>query len=396
MKYARLPLLTLLGLAVVATGCGAPAGEEAASENASADCIEDHDPDTDYFPDKLSVDHAENLSIEYANDHQIVTVDEPSPDTEAESYVLLRCGAPEPELDGALADAPVIEVPVRSVFSASTTHLSLFTYLEQADVVSGVADGSVVNDEEIREGVDSGDIVDYAGGGALDQELAIAEAPDLLMTGGTEEAEYQTLRDADIPIVANAEWLENSPLGRAEWVKLAAALTGTEEEATELFDEIADDYDAVADQVSDADPVDVVPGQMFDGAWNVVGGGSYVGRLLADAGGTHPWDDTEETGSIEMDLEEVLAEVQDAEVWISSEHWETYDDMTADDERYTEFTAFEEDAVWTNNNNVGPGGNLYWDEGVLRPDLVLADLATILHPELMDDHEMVYYRSLDD
>lgn len=396
MTRVRYPLIAVLSLAVVATACGAPTGDDEPADDAAADCVDDYDPDTDYFPDKLSIDHAENLSIEYANDHQVVTVHEPAPQADAEQYVLLRCGAPDPELGGELADAPVIEVPVRSVFSASTTHLALFSHLDRAGVVTGVADGGVVNDDDIRAGLESGDVVEYGDGGSLDQEVVLAEDPDVLLTGGTEEPDYQTLRDADIPTVANAEWLEDSPLGRAEWVKLVAALTGSEDAATTLFDDIAADYEAVADQVADAEPVDVVPGQMYDGVWNVVGGGSYVGQLLTDAGGTHPWADSEDTGSIEMDLEEVLTGVQDAEVWIASEHWDTYDDMTNDDERYAEFAAFDNGAVWTNNNSVGRGGNRYWDEGVLRPDLVLADLASILHPDLVDDHEMVYYRTLDD
>jgi iron complex transport system substrate-binding protein len=398
--FVRRTLPGFVGLAVAACACGAP--DEAAEQDAaagqcdeSAEGAEDHDPEAEAFPHRLSIDHAENFDITYEGDHQVLTVSEPSPGAEPEEYVLLRCGAPAPDLEGGLADAPVIEVPVRSVFSGSTTHLPLFAELGRLDAVTGVADAAFVNDEEVREAAEAGEVAEYAAGGAIDTETVIAESPDLIMSGGTEEPEYETLRDADIPVVANAEWLEADPLGRAEWIKLAAALTGTEEQAEEVFDGIVADYTETAEQVSDAEPVEVLPGHMFDGVWSVPGGGSYMGRLLADAGATYTWHDAEEVGSLELDLEEVLDGAGEAPVWIAGDDWHSLDDVTAAEPRYEELAAFRDGEVWTVTGAVGPGGLRYWDEGVLRPDVVLADLAHILHPELMDDHEPVYYQRLD-
>lgn len=395
-----LPLIALLA------ACGAPFGGEETDGTAAEGCVEDFEPGTDHFPDKAEPDHAENISFEYGDHYVVVTVEQPAPGAEPESYLLHRCGTPEPEADdlegtelaGADLDGvPTIEVPVESVFSGSTTHLPLFTELDRAGTVTGVSDASFVSTAEIADQIDGGDTVEYAGGGTIDQELVIADDPDLLMTGGTEDPGHESLREAGIPVVANAEWLEATPLGRAEWLLFAGVLTGQEQQATELFAEIEADYDEVAELTAEADPVEVLPGQLGDGSWFVPAGGSYVGRLLADAGAAHPWDDTEGTESVELDLEEVLAEAREAEVWIASADWDTFADAEADDERHTEFAAFDSGQVWTNNKATGPtGGNQYWDEGVLRPDLVLGDLVHVVHPDLLPDHETRYYRQLDE
>ncbi|MDS1270318.1 ABC transporter substrate-binding protein [Lipingzhangella sp. LS1_29] len=406
MHSARF-LLPILAPTLALTACGATGTENATDDTASAppaasaDCVQDYDPqadaDTDYFPEKLELDHAENLTIDYENHYQVVTVEEPAPDADPERYVLLRCGLPEPELTDELAEAPVVEVPVDSVFSRSTTHLPLFQLLDRTETVTGVADGSTVSTTEYRERLDDGDIVEFAVDQTLDQELVISHDPDLVMTAGVQDPDDQGVRDAGIPVIANAEWLEPTPLGRAEWIKLAAALTGTERQARAEFADIEADYRDIAEQVADAESVQVLTGQMRDGVWTVPAGDSYAGRLLADAGADYAWSDTTGGASVELDVEEVLAQAQDTTPWIAGADWGSLDDVTADDGRYAEFTAVTTGEVWTNNNKIGPtGGNLYWEEGVSRPDLVLADLVRIVHPDLLEEHELVYYRQLDE
>lgn len=388
---ALVPVLAL-------TGCGAMGGDDDAGDDAAGDdCVEDYDPEADYFPDQLSLDHAENLDIDYENHYQVVTVDEPAPGADPESYVLLRCGTPEPELDGDLAEAPVVEVPVDSVFAGSTTHLPLFAALDQAETVTGVADGTSVTTPEVRQQLDDGEVTEFTQDHTIDQELVAAEDPDLLMTDGSDVPEHQGVREAGVPVLANAEWLEPSPLGRAEWIKLAAALTGTEEQANAQFADIEADYAEIAERADNAEEVGVLPGHLTDGTWYMPAGDSYVGTLLADAGTDYASADTTGGESVELDLEEVLSEAQEIEPWIAAEDWEDLADVTAADERYAEFAAFESGAVWTNNNDAtDTGGIPYWEEGVTRPDLVLADLVKIVHPDLLDEHELVYYRQLDE
>lgn len=387
-------LVSAVAVSLALAGCGS-SDDSSAADTAAQECIADFDPTVDYFPDKSEIVDAENFHIGYEKSYQVLTVEEPFPEGDPESYVLVRCGAPAPELNGALADAPEITVPITSLYSASTTHLPLVTALGALDTLTGVSDGSFASDAEVLERIESGDVTEYAPGSVIDVEKVVLAAPDVLMTGGTEEASYTKLREAGISVVANAEWLESSPLGRAEWVKVMAALTGTETAAADVFDDISDRYNEVAELATDQPAVSVLPGSMHEGTWSMPSGGSYVGQLLADAGATYPWEDTTGTGSQLLDIESVFAKAGDASVWTVVNSWTSVEQALGEDERYAELDAVDGGQVWNANKALGPqGGNDYWERGVLRPDLVLADLVALLHPDVLPDHDFEFYQKL--
>lgn len=382
-------------LLVTLSACSSDTTTSAVGGVDDRDCITDFQPGTDYFPDKVEIDDAENFSISYHDSYQVLTVDEPFPGGAPESYVLVKCGAPDPELDGELAQAQQITVPVTSAFSASTTHLPFFSELDRIDTVTGVADGGMVTDTRVRERVADGAVTEFAPGGVIDTEQVVIADPDVLITGGTEDADQTRLRRAGIPVVANAEWLEETPLGRAEWIKMIGALTGTEARATTVYDGIKSDYAAVAERAAGLADTPVLPGTMYEGTWFMPAGGSYVGTLISDAGGIYPWADDPATGSLQLNFETVYARAGDVPLWLVVDQWETVADVLAAEPQYGELAAVRDGQVWNANKATGPGGgNDYWERGVARPDLILADLLAILHPEVVDDHEFVFYQQL--
>ena len=253
------------------------------------DCITDFNPDADYFPDKSTLTDATNFAITYHRSYQILTVNRPYLGGSPVSYVLVRCGAPAPALTGDLTHAQRITVPVRSLYSGSTTHLAMITELDQAGVVTGVASTAAVADSHIRERIDAGQVTGYASGGQVNIEAVLHADPDVLVTQGIDDPGYPKLREAGIPVLADAEWLEATPLGRAEWIKVFAALTGTERHAEQVYASIRDSYHALAAQAASAKPADVLVGTMYSGSWSMPTGASYSGRLVADAGGAYPW-----------------------------------------------------------------------------------------------------------
>lgn len=377
-------LLTLL----VLTGCAA------APVAASASC----EPGSGA---RSTVEYAENFTLSYhegdrgpEDDYQVLTVNEPSPGASAESYVLVSCGA-VPALPPELASAQQISVPVERLYSGSTTHLPLLVDLQRLDVLTGVATAGFVSSPEVRERIDSGAVAEYAPTERIAVERVVAGRPDVLMTGGFDDPAYAALRSAGIPVVANAEYLEPTPLGRAEWIKVMAALTGDEPRAAEVFDEVEAAYEENAALAARAAPVPVLAGSLFEGVWSVPAGGSYLGRMLADAGGANPWADDPSTSSLTLDFETVYARGGQAPIWLATQDWATRADALATDPRYGELAAMQEGRTWTANRAIGPGGgNDFYERGVTRPDLVLADLVAILHPELVPDHEFTFYREL--
>lgn len=389
-----------LALALALTGCGADddAGRSAdAKARAGGEgCIKEFDPAKDYFPVKSTVRHAKNFTLRYEKSYQVLTVNEPYPKGKPESYVLVKCGAPKPRLTGELASAQQVTVPVKSLYSASTTHLPLLGETGSLDVLTGVASASNISSAEVIERVKAGKVTEYAKDRTLNAETVIGAKPDVLMTQGTDDPQYPKLREAGISVVANAEWLEASPLGRAEWVKAMAALTGAEQRAGEVFDTVEGDYRKVAEKgaraVEAGKPVEVLPGTMYQGTWYMPAGGSYAARLIKDAGGSYPWAGEAGTGNLQLNFEAVYAKGGEAPVWIADQKWKSTADTVKADSRYGQLKALSGGAVWTNTKALGPGGgNDYFERGVLRPDLVLADLFALLHPDQAKDHAFTFY-----
>lgn len=378
------------GLALSLGACSAHAEHSVADKPG---CITDFDEDTDYFPAKSTVADATNFTISYHNSYQVLTVKQPFPNGSPESYVLVRCGAPAPKLTGALAHAQQITVPVDSLYSASTTHLGMIAELDQAEVVAGVANAANVVSAQLRQRIQAGQITEYARSQQVNAETVIEGRPDVLVTQGTDDPSYATLRGAGVHVVADAEWLEATPLGRAEWIKVFAALTGTEKKADEVYGRLRDDYIEAAAKTSGAQRIQVLPGSMYHGTWSVPAGGDYAGRLILDAGGTYPWADDKTTGSLQLNFESVYAKAGHIPLWLVTSDWKTLDDALAADHRYGELAAVRDGQVWSATKAIGPGGgNDYWERGVARPDLVLADLVAILHPELAPGHQFTFYR----
>ncbi|TKV60253.1 ABC transporter substrate-binding protein [Nakamurella flava] len=408
---ATAPLATLAAAALLLSACGsgnpaAPASTVTTDAQAStpasgagldADgCITDYQPGTDYYPVKSTLEHAKNFTIEYHDSYQVLTVQQPTQGGSPVSYVLVHCGAPTPELSGALTGATVVTTPLKSIYSASTSHLPNFPILGILPSLTGVGSKSLISEQDVAARAAEPDVTEFAAAGTIDAETVIAGKPDAIVTAGYDDPAYPTIAAAGIPVLADAEWLENDPLGRAEWVKYFAALTGTEEQAQQFFTTLTSDYEKIAASVpAGTTPVSAVPGQPYQGTWYVPGGGSYFNRLLKDAAGTTAWADDPSTGSISTDVETVLAKAGTDPVWLASTTWTTAAEAVADEPRVADFTAYQQGNVWNAAKDVtATGGNNFYELGVARPDLVLGDLVAILHPELAPNHDFAFYLKL--
>jgi iron complex transport system substrate-binding protein len=354
-------------------------------------CAEVDDPDVDWFPDKVTFDAASGIRVDYDGNVKLVTIDRPTDDPSAEpiTVALVQCGTTA----DVQADV-VVEVPVDSVATYSTTFLQGFELIDRVDAISAHGGLSFVSSEAITAAADAGDIVEVGDQTAPDLEALAAAEPDVVMVsagfGGADAVE--PFAALDVPVIPNASYLETEPVARAEWMKLEAMLLNEEAAVVPVFDQIAADYAELTELVADVEErPTVLVNAPFEGTWFVSGGDSYTNAIIRAAGGEYVFADLE--GSTEpLDLETVLAEAQDADVWLQAGSVATPpDQFLADDERLGEFTAFP-DRVYANDADLGPtGGNQFFEVGAVRPDLVLADVIAILHPDLLPDHELRFY-----
>ncbi len=386
-------LLLCLWLTTVAWAQGAPTLEA----NLSDSCVADFDPTVDYFPDKVEVQYSEKFSVTYFNHYKIVEMLPWAGAEEPMVYLLVQCGTPVPS---EYQDLTTIEIPVQRFVSMSTT---ILPYLETQGVLDrlvGIDTAMYVSSEAVLARVAAGETAEVGGGGmgSINAEALLAVDADLVMAqqyfaGGTTLSELQAV---GVPAVLNADYTDTSPLGQAEWGKYIALFFNTEAQANAVFDGVAERYEALRALTANVETrPTTIAASPFSGTWYMPAGSSTVAQLLADAGADFLFSDLEGT-SVPLDIEVVLERGAEAEFWVNAnQFWTTQADMLNEDARFAQFRAVTLGNVWNNNARMNAnGGNDYFESGVANPDLILADLVAIFHPDLMPDHTFVYYRRL--
>lgn len=389
---------------VLLTGCAGSSTATSESVRASesrAYCIDTFDAGTDYFTEKAAFRHAKGVTVEYHKSYKVVTVKEPQKGAKTPAtYVLVQCGAPKPELTGPLANATVVTIPVTRVASTSTTQVPAFDIIDKTDVIAGMGTPHLLWPGKAYDAFKAGRIAAFSNeSGQIDVEKVAAIKPDLFITGGMDDAAGKRVAELGIPVVADSEWLENTPLARSEWIKYIALYLNAEKQATTAFDTIANDYQAAAKKAASvARRPTVLLGGGHKGTWYRAQGDSYVARFMEDAGADYVYARTPGNSTDPVDIEQILATGAQAQFWLNrrtSKGWIRIADAIKDDARYGRLAAVKTGQVWNPTKRIGPGGgNDYWQSGVVRPDAVLSDLVAIFHPELEPNHEFTYYEKL--
>lgn len=404
MKFVKIPhskpiifLCQLLLIATLIIACNSTAINIFTNTNNNA-CIQNYDLKTDYFPNKIKITHATGLAVEYHKHYKIVTIKNPWQNANTKfKYVLVRCGTPTPQ---GFNQAQVITVPVKSIVSLSTTHLPHLAKLGVVEKLIGISNTKQVNTFEVAERIKAGKIAQIGDNSNVNIEKLLELNPDLVTTYGTGNSQtdsYAKLTEAGLKVGINAEYMEDTPLGRSEWLKFTALFFNKEEQAEKIFKEITHKYEQVAQKAKSLKSRPTVfVGFNFKGTWYMPGGNSYLAKYLADAGANYLWSDEKSSGSLPLSFEVVLERAANADYWLNfSQSWQSLKDLVAEDNRYADFKAVKQGNLYNNNARVNKsGGNDYWEDGISNPDVVLSDLIKILHPEILPHHQLFYYRKL--
>ena len=346
--------------------------------------------------------YAKGFTIEYRPGYKVMRVLTPWRNARTSfTYVLAPRGAKVPKME---SGAVFVETPVRSVALSSTTHPPFFSLLGIEDAIIGISGSKLVNTPSVVERILDGRIIevgDSSAGitGTFDMERLIELNPDLVMAYGTGDALYDRhgkLIEAGFRVAMNSAYMEMTPLGRFEWIKFVAAFFDMEEEADRLVLETAARYETLAaNAINVVSKPTVFVGSNNRGVWQVSGGGSFEAAAFRDAGARYLWDDDSSTGSMPLHIEAVLERAGDADIWLHPGSVGSLEELSTEDERYAVFRAFRSGQVFNRDAIIGPGGgNDIWQGGLALPDLVLADLISIFHPEILPDHKRIWYRQL--
>lgn len=342
--------------------------------------------------------YATGFSVRDEGSYKLLTVLNPWQNSREVSYSYVLSSQRE-LLPDSLQNIPWFRIPLKRVVVLSTTHVAMLVQLGEAGSIVGLSGSEFIYTPEVREGISSGRIVDVGYEQGLDYETIVELRPDALFLYGVEGnvvATLEKLSELGIPTVFCGEYLEPHPLGKAEWICFFSCFFQQEEKAADFFNRIDTSYHHLKDIAAQAqDKPSVLTGLPWKDTWHMAGGKSFAARLIEDAGGDYLWSDNTSTQAIPLDLESVYLRAVDAGVWINPGAASSLRDIGYMDERFMDLEVVRKGRVYNNNLRINrEGGNDYWESGTLRPDLILADLISIFHPDLLSDHEWVYYRQL--
>ena len=276
-----------------------------------------------------------------------------------------------------------IEVPVERCIVMTLPQLSGFVELGALDHIAGMNSARTLKNEQVKARIKNGSILQIGQEGNFDRELIIAAQPQVIFVSPSKRGGYDVLGDAQVPLVPYMGYKEATALGQAEWIKFVALFTGQEQKAEDWFNHLESRYEALrlkADSV-DKRPI-VMNGRMIEGSWCAEGGRSVLAQMINDAGARYVLVDNQATSDIKMEFEEYYAKAADADYWtiLNSQDNFGYADMLADDARYQDFRALRERHVVYCNLKA----SAFRELSPMHPDLLLADLINVFHPELSD------------
>lgn len=312
-------------------------------------------------------------------------------------YLVLEEGA---ELKKTGFDA-VVQLPISKVILTSTTQVPHLDMLSETDQLIGFPQTDLISSVPTRARIDTGKVTDLGSGPAANPEMVIDLQPDWIMisTLGEDLRYLDLFAQANVPALINGEYVEQNPLGRAEWIKFTGILLGKYEEAVAEFEKIKMAYQE-AEKLASQLPADnrpkVLSGVMYQDIWYAPGAESWGAQILQNAGGDYVFSDQTGSGSLQLNYEFVLDRAAEAEVWIGSADFPDVKTMGNNEPRYRNFQAWKTGQIYTYTAKKGATGGLeYFELGYVRPDLILKDLIKILHPALLPEYELYFYQKLE-
>jgi iron complex transport system substrate-binding protein len=350
---------------------------------------------------QTKIEYAKGFSIEkFTNGITTIKITSPWPDAEsAFTYALI----PKEKLASITLNKDdydaIITVPIERIVVTSTTHIPALEALGVENKLIGFPDTKYISSEKTRKRIDSGLIKELGNNESINTEMVLEMRPDVVIgySINNENKTYETIQRSKIPVVYNGDWTEQTPLGKAEWIKFFAPFFKKEAVADSIFKEIRGSYTKAKALAKTANQYPtVMSGAMYKDVWYLPAGKSWAAQFIADANANYLWAANDETGSLALSWETVLEKGKTADYWIGPSQFTSYQSMSEASLHYQQFDAFQNHKVFTFSSTKGAtGGLLYYELAPQRPDLVLKDLIHIFHPELLPEHEPTFFKPLE-
>ncbi len=351
---------------------------------------------SDFSNQLYTPEYASSFSIKGADGYEssIITVTNPwqGADSITTQLFIARGGESAPEG----FTGQVLEGDASRIVAMSSTHIAMLDAVGEAGRVVGVSGIDYISNPVISANRDSIGDVGYEGN--INYELLISLDPDLVLLYGVNGASSMEgkLNELGIPFMYVGDYLEESPLGKAEWMVALSEVVGKRTEGEQVFGGIPVRYNDLKKRVADTvlDAPSVMLNTPYGDSWFMPSTESYVARLVKDAGGDYIYKKNTGNASLPIDLEEAYKLTSEADMWLNVGMANSLDELRTSCPKFSDTRCFRNGSVWNNNLKTNAaGGNDYYESAVVNPDILLRDLVKIFHPELVEE-DFVYYKQL--
>ena len=344
-----------------------------------------------------SIKYAKGLELYHYQGFTVMKVTKPWPEATIGFTYILK------EKDGIVPDSlkqfPVISIPIQSIVVTSTTHIPALEMLDVQNTLIGFPSTNFISSTKTRKRIDAGEVREVGVNESLNTEILIDMKPDAIVTFGinNNNSTIDNLKKSGLNVLINGDWTEQSPLGKAEWIKFFGALYDLNTKANTLFNSVESNYNsALALAKKTTVKPTVLSGAIYQDQWYVPQGESWASLFLKDAKANYLWKDSKGFGSLSIPFEKVFEKGQNAEFWIAPGDFSSLKQMSDSNTHYAEFASFKNKKVYSYAVNKGPkGGIVYFELASTRPDLVLKDLIKIIHPELLPKYSPFFFKKLE-
>ncbi|MEO9569922.1 MAG: ABC transporter substrate-binding protein [Polaribacter sp.] len=293
----------------------------------------------------------------------------------------------------------IISTPIDRIVVTSTTHIPMVELLNEESSIVGFPYSKYVSSEKTRQLIDEGKIKEIGRESSLNTEILLDLQPELVVGYSVTSADKSltTVKKAGINVIYNGDWLEETPLGRAEWIKFFGVLFDKEKKADSIFSIIEANYLNAKNIALKANkkPSILSGAIMSKDIWNLPAGESFVAQFLVDANLNYLWQETKGKGSLSLSFESVFDKAKNADYWIAPGYFSSKKQLLQSNQIYTQFDAFKNDKIYTPSTKKGKtGGVIYYELAPTRPDLVLKDIIKITNPELLLNYQFTFFEKM--
>jgi cobalamin transport system substrate-binding protein len=347
----------------------------------------------------IQLKYAKGFSITDFEGYKTLKIKNPWPDSDkVYNYKLLDSDTKLVDTFGDTSDA-TLNVPVKTIVITSTTHIPALELLDVEQTLVGFPGTDYVSSKKIRQRIDGGFVRELGKNEGINTEVLLELNPELVVAFGVNGTNktLETIKKANIPVIYNGDWVENSALAKAEWIKFFGVLFNKEKEADSIFNIIENNYIKAKQIAKKATKQStILSGAMHKDIWYLPNGTSPEAQFLKDANLNYLWSETSGKGSLALSFEVVFTKAKDADIWLSPSYYKSLEALVKANSHYTKFKAFQSNNIYSFSNTTGKtGGVLYYELGMARPDLVLKDIIKICHPELLKDYELFFFKPLE-